>query len=160
MAVVGGFFTLVMGRVMEKLNTKHLLLVGLGLCALAPVPTAVMSRQDMDFWKHIFPTSIISVMGIAITYCTITVVALASVPLGAKSLCGGMINTAFQIGSGVGLALASAIVDSTETNKGHGPLAQYTTGMWCCVGLAGVGFLSSLGVKSVKTGHLPAVPVH
>lgn len=153
-AVVGGSFTILMGNFMTRFNTKHLLLVGLGCCTLAPIPTAVMSRTDLDFWKHIFPTCVISVMGIAITYCTITVVALASVPLSAKSLCGGMINTSFQIGSGVGLAVASAIVQATEINKGHGLLSQYETGMWCCVGFAGIGFLGCLFVKTTTAGHI------
>ena len=116
----------------------------------------MISEDDLSFWKHVFPTSIISVIGIGTTYCTITVVAMASVPLSAKSLCGGMINTAFQIGSGVGLALASAVVQSTEINKGHGLLAQYKTGLWCCVGLAGVGLIgTAFGVKSVNVGHMP-----
>lgn len=154
MGCVGALFTVCMGQVMERFNTKHLLIVGLTCCAIAPIPCAVMSKQDIGFWKHVFPTSILSVIGIAITYCTITVEALASVPVGAKSLCGGMINTSFQIGSGVGLALASAVVQATETNKGHGLLAQYKMGMWCCVGLAGAGLVSSLvGVKSVSAGH-------
>jgi len=153
-AVVGGSLTIIMGNFMTRFNIKHLLLVGLGCCTLAPIPTAVMSENDLSFWKHIFPTCVVSVMGIAITYCTITVVALASVPVSAKSLCGGMINTSFQIGSGLGLAVASAIVQTTETNQGHGLLSQYKTGMWCCVGLAGIGLLASVFVRNVTTGHM------
>ncbi|KAK4541306.1 hypothetical protein LTR36_008064 [Oleoguttula mirabilis] len=160
MACVGATVVLSLGQVMERFDTKHLLLVGLTFCAVAPIPCAMISRDDISFWKHVFPTSIISVIGIGITYSTITVVAMASVPLSAKSLCGGMINTAFQIGSGVGLALASAVVQSTETNKGHGLLEQYKTGLWCCVGLAGVGLVSTaFGVKSVNVGHMP-VAIH
>ncbi|KAI7240980.1 hypothetical protein KC330_g894 [Hortaea werneckii] len=156
MAVVGGGMCMFLGKVMERFNTKYLLLFGLACCTIAPIPCALMEKDDINFWKHIFPTSIVSVIGIGTTYCTITVVALASVPVSAKSLCGGMINTAFQIGSGVGLALASAVVQATETNKGHGLLAQYKVGMWCCAGLAGVGFVSSLlGVKSVGVQHVP-----
>ncbi|KAI6811540.1 hypothetical protein KC327_g8971 [Hortaea werneckii] len=156
MAVVGGGMCMFLGKVMERFNTKYLLLFGLACCTIAPIPCALMEKDDINFWKHIFPTSIVSVIGIGTTYCTITVVALASVPVSAKSLCGGMINTAFQIGSGVGLALASAVVQATETNKGHGLLAQYKVGMWCCAGLAGVGFISSLlGVKSVGVQPVP-----
>ncbi|KAF2765141.1 hypothetical protein EJ03DRAFT_345873 [Teratosphaeria nubilosa] len=144
MAFVGAAVSMALGRLMERINTNLLLLIGLGFfCTVAPIPTALISGENPSFWKHIFPTSILSVTGIGTTYCTITVVALASVPVSAKSLCGGMINTAFQIGSEVGLALASAVVDATQTNQGHSALAQYRTGLWCCAGLAGIGIVPS-----------------
>lgn len=156
MAFVGAAVVLSLGYVMERFNTKYLLLVGLTFCAMGPIPCAMIREDDLSFWKHVFPTTIICVIGIGTTYCTITVQAMASVPLSAKSLCGGMINTSFQIGSGVGLALASAVVQSTQINKGHGLLAQYSTGLWCCVGLAAVGLISTaFGVKSVNVGHMP-----
>lgn len=66
-----------------------------------------------------------------------------------KSLCGGMINTAFQIGSGVGLALSSAVVQAVDTDKGKGNLEQYSTGLWFCVAFGGVGFVASaFGVRN------------
>lgn len=63
----------------------------------------------------------------------------------------GQINTAFQIGSGVGLALTSAIVTAVDINKGHSIMEQYSTGLWCCVGFAGIGLFSTLiGIKSTS----------
>ncbi|KAH8677838.1 major facilitator superfamily transporter [Xylariales sp. PMI_506] len=150
MGATGFIFSLAMSRMLDWFNTKYLLMAGMAICALAPVPSALMREDDLSFWKHVFPTTVIGVAGTTIVYCTITVVLLASVPVNVKSLCGGMINTAFQIGSGVGLALASAVVQAVDTSKGHGQLQQYGTGLWCCVGLAGVGVLASaFGVKNV-----------
>ncbi|KAH8198288.1 hypothetical protein TruAng_007538 [Truncatella angustata] len=154
MAAVGFITSLGMSRMVERFNTKYLLIIGMAICAVAPIPSALIKPEDIEFWKHVFPTTVISVFGTTIVYCTITVVLLASVPLNVKSLCGGMINTAFQIGSGVALALASAIVQAVDTNKGHGKLQQYGTGMWCCVGLACVGMVASVfGVKNVGRPH-------
>ncbi|KAF4534024.1 putative mfs transporter protein [Lasiodiplodia theobromae] len=150
MGATGFIFSLSMSRMLEIFNTKYLLITGMAICAIAPIPSALIKEGDINFWKHVFPSSILSVAGTTIVYCTITVVLLASVPVNVKSLCGGMINTAFQIGSGVGLALASAIVQAVDTSKGHGPMQQYGTGLWCCVGLAGVGMVAStFGVKNV-----------
>lgn len=161
MGIVGGTFAVTMGTVMEKFNVKYLLLLGLALCSIGPIPMAVMEPDDLSFWKHIFPSSLIGVAGIAIGYCTITVVLLASVPVSAKSLCGGMVNTAFQLGSGVGLALATAVVQATEVNKGRGLLAQYKVGTWCCVGMAALGLLiSAVGVRNVKVAHEMTGAVH
>ncbi|KAG8164506.1 hypothetical protein KVR01_006424 [Diaporthe batatas] len=148
MGCTGFVFSLGMSRALEVCNTKWLLVVGMVVCAISPVPGALMSDGDVSFWKHVFPTSILSVAGVTIVYCTITVVLLASVPVNVQSMCGGMINTAFQIGSGVGLALASAVVQAVDTAKGHSALLQYKTGLWCCVGLAGIGLVASVfGVK-------------
>ncbi|KAK2034991.1 major facilitator superfamily transporter [Colletotrichum zoysiae] len=150
MGATGFIFSLSMSRMLEIFNTKYLLILGMTICAIAPIPSALMKQEDLSFWRHVFPTTVMGVAGTTIVYCTITVVLLASVPVNVKSLCGGMINTAFQIGSGVGLALASAIVQAVDTSKGHSQLQQFNTGLWCCVGLASVGVVAStFGVKNV-----------
>ncbi|EFQ31017.1 major facilitator superfamily transporter [Colletotrichum graminicola M1.001] len=150
MGATGFIFSLSMSRMLEVFNTKYLLILGMTICAIAPIPSALMKQDDLNFWKHVFPTTVMGVAGTTIVYCTITVVLLASLPVNVKSLCGGMINTAFQIGSGVGLALASAIVQAVDISKGHSQLQQFNTGLWCCVGLASVGVVAStFGVKNV-----------
>lgn len=161
MGCTGFIFSLSMSRMLEIFNTKYLLIVGMAICAIAPVPSAMIKDGDINFWKHVFPSSILSVAGTTIVYCTITVVLLASVPVNVKSLCGGMINTAFQIGSGVGLALASAVVQAVDTSKGHSTLQQYGTGLWCCCGLAGIGMIASVvGVKNVGKAASGPVMAH
>ncbi|KAF6812276.1 MFS transporter [Colletotrichum sojae] len=161
MGATGFVFSLSMSRMLEMFNAKHLLIAGMAICAVAPVPSALMKDDDADFWRHVFPTTVLGVAGTTIVYCTITVVLLASVPVNVKSLCGGMVNTAFQIGSGVGLALASAVVQAVDTSKGHGRLQQYGTGLWCCVGLAGVGMVASVfGVKNMGKAVGGPVMVH
>lgn len=158
MGAVGFMFSLGMSRALELFNTKWLLVSGMVICGVAPLPSALMDAGDINFWKHVFPTTLLSVAGTTIVYCTITVVLLASVPVNVKSLCGGMINTAFQIGSGVGLALSSAVVQAVDTSKGHSELTQYETGLWCVVGMAGVGLLASVfGLKD--RGKIVSGPV-
>lgn len=148
MGATGFIFSLGMSRALEWFNPKWMLVAGMCICALAPVPSALMPADDINFWKHVFPTTVMSVAGTTIVYCTITVVLLNSVPVNVKSLCGGMINTAFQIGSGVGLALSSAVVTAVDVKQGHSELRQYETGLWCVVGLAGIGVVASIfGVK-------------
>lgn len=161
MGAMGFTFSLGMSWALELFNTKWILVLGMIICGAAPLPSALMSPGDINFWKHVLPTTLLSVAGTTIVYCTITVVLLASVPVNVKSLCGGMINTAFQIGSGVGLALSSAVVTAVDTNKGHSELQQYETGLWCVVGMAGVGLLASVfGLKDKGKYVGGAVMVH
>ena len=59
------------------------------------------------------------------------------------------------------LALASAVVQAVDTNKGKGPIDQYGTGLWCCVGFAVVGLVAStFGVKNVEHDSEEPVMTH
>lgn len=164
MGATGFITSLSMGKVVERVNVKLLLIIGMIMCAVAPISSSTIpSVEATNFWHHMFPSTVLSVAGTTIVYCTITVVLLASVPNNVKSLCGGMINTAFQIGSGVGLALSTSVVDAVDVKKGHDELSQYKTGLWFCVGFAGLGVVASLlGVKNVgKIGRgAGAIAVH
>ncbi|KZF24827.1 major facilitator superfamily transporter [Xylona heveae TC161] len=153
MGAAGFITSMSMSKVLEKVKAKTLMIVGMLLCVIAPIPGCLISEGDINFWKHTFPSSVISVIGVSIGYCTVTSIMLASVPLNVKSLCGGMVNTAYQIGSGVALALAAAIVQAVDVDKGHGLIKQYSTGLWCCVGLAGIGLLASIfAIKGKSLG--------
>jgi len=192
MGFCGGITSMTVGKLMERFNTKTILIIGMLLMTIAPIPSALINEGDINLlvlalllssfpsfplspspffllpspiiqrgknqkkanqnllpsWKHILPTSILIIIGIAVVYCSCTILLLSSVSVNAKSLCGGMINTAFQIGSGVGLALASAIVQTVDVDKGHGVVQQYSTGLWCCVGFTGIGLVATLvGVR-------------
>lgn len=90
---------------------------------------------------------------------------LTSVPVQVKSLCGGMVrlilpllikheankpqlNTAFQIGSGVALAISAAVTEAVDIDKGHGLAQQYSTGLWCSAGVGAVGLI--IGLVAVR----------
>lgn len=106
----------------------------------------------MNSWRYILPTSIMVVTGVSICYICITNIMLESVPTNVKSLCGGLVNTAFQIGSGVSLALAAAIVNAVDIKKGHDQAKQYQTGLFCCIGLSLVGLIVSLfGMRGLSS---------
>lgn len=111
-------------------------------------------------WQYILPTSVMVVVGVSICYICITNIMLESVPTNVKSLCGGLVNTAFQIGSGVSLALAAAVVDAVDIKKDHNKAKQYQTGLFCCIGLALVGLLVSMaGMRSLRK-NLGGAQVH
>lgn len=62
---------------------------------------------------------------------------------------GFQINTAYQIGGGVTLAICSAVVQAVDIDKGHDVAQQYTTGLWCTAGIAGIGLLVAVfGLKN------------
>lgn len=90
------------------------------------------------------PTSLISITAVSLIFVTTSTLILTTVPVNVKSLCGGMLNTAFQIGSGVALAISAAVTEEVDIHKGHGIAQQYSTGLWCSTGLAGLGLIVAL----------------
>ncbi|TEY58622.1 hypothetical protein BOTCAL_0205g00040 [Botryotinia calthae] len=153
MGATGFIFSMSVGKILERYNTKNVLLVGMLMMMASPIPAALLTSTSTSFWSHVLPTSLLVVAAVTIVYCSCTIILLSSVPVSVKSLCGGMINTAFQIGSGVGLALSSAVVQAVDTDKGKGNLEQYSTGLWFCVAFGGVGFVASaFGVRNSTAG--------
>lgn len=149
MGATGFCLSMAMGYLVDRVNVKALLLLGMLLSTVAPISAATMTPSDMSFWKHVLPSTILGVAGVTIGYCTITVVLLQSVPVNVKSLCAGMINTAYQIGSGVALALSTAIVQAIDVKKGHSLMKQYETGLWCCVGFGALSLISAAGIRNM-----------
>ncbi|THX43992.1 hypothetical protein D6D10_00791 [Aureobasidium pullulans] len=146
-----GFTTnMVLAKWMKYMNTRYLMLLGMLITTLSPIPASLMPAEDPNFWRYILPTSVMVVTGVSICYICITNIMLGSVPANVKSLCGGLVNTAFQIGSGVSLALAAAVVDAVDIKKGHDEATQYQTGLYCCIGLSGLGLIvSAFGLRGL-----------
>lgn len=159
MGMTGFCISMTMGYLIDKVNLKFLLLFGMLLSTLAPVSAVMMTPEDMSFWKHILPASMLGVAGVSIGYCSITVVLLSSVPVNVKSLCAGMINTAYQIGSGVALALSTAIVQAVDVQRGHGLLKQYETGLWCCIGFGALSLVGAVAVKGPQRSGKVTGPI-
>ncbi|OKL60184.1 hypothetical protein UA08_04926 [Talaromyces atroroseus] len=149
--VLGFVITLLTTRAIEFIDGKYILISGLVLSVLAPIPSCLLAGQTSQFWVNVLPTSFISVTGISIGYITASTLMLISAPMNVKSLCGGMINTAYQIGGGVTLAICSAVVQEVDIDKGHDLAQQYTTGLWCTAGVSGVGLL--VAVFFLKNDH-------
>ncbi|KAI9041458.1 permease of the major facilitator superfamily [Aspergillus affinis] len=141
MGVIGFIASMGTGKLLEYFNGKYLLLIGLFLTAVAPIPSAITSSPETSFWVNVLPTSLISITAVSFIFVTTSTVMLTSVPTEIKSLCGGMLNTAFQIGSGVALAISAAVTEAADIEKGHGLAQQYSTGLWCSVGLGALGLV-------------------
>ncbi|THU90808.1 MFS general substrate transporter [Dendrothele bispora CBS 962.96] len=104
-----GFLTSVsMGRAVEKFELKHLLVAGFFISVVGTLPAAFV-KAGGSFWGLVFPTTLFTAAGVSITYNVASIALISAVPPAAKSLAGGLINTAFQIGSGFGLAITSLV---------------------------------------------------
>lgn len=110
MGVIGFIASLGTGKLLEYMNGKYLLLAGLILTVLAPIPSALTvtmtddlyvpycsicdNPTDLDFsWINTLATSLISITAVSLIFVTTSTTILTSVPVDVKSLCGGMVSS-------------------------------------------------------------------
>ncbi|KAJ5946539.1 major facilitator superfamily-domain-containing protein [Penicillium verhagenii] len=150
MGAIGFVVSLGTGKLLEYMNAKYCLIAGLVLSVLAAVPSALTATHTENFWINTLGTSLISISAVSFIFVTTSTTILTSVPVEVKSLCGGMLNTAFQIGSGVALAISAATTSAVDIKTGHGLAQQYSTGLWCSTGFAGLGLIIGIFAVSRK----------
>ncbi|TIB72294.1 hypothetical protein E3Q23_03455 [Wallemia mellicola] len=142
MGAVGICFSLMVGPIVEKFPIKPVLIIGYICLVAAPFPAA-FTPVGGSFWAYVLPTAIIGIIGTSFCHNIGTIALVASVPPQAKSLAGGLINTAFQIGSAVGLSLTSIANQSVkelqlEDTKGtpQATMKGYQAALFLCSGFA------------------------
>ena len=79
----------------------------------AHIPVALMQHGGGTSWQHYLLASVFCAAGISIG-CTTTVLLVEAVSLAVGSPCGGIMATALQLGNGIGLILASAVVQAMQ----------------------------------------------
>lgn len=109
MGVIGFIASLGTGKLLEYMNGKYLLLAGLLLTVLAPIPSALTVTMTDNLyvrhnlicadpanlyvsWINTLATSLISITAVSLIFVTTSTTILTSVPVDVKSLCGGMVS--------------------------------------------------------------------
>jgi EmrB/QacA subfamily drug resistance transporter len=121
-----------------------------------------------SYWPDLLPGYLAVGVGLPFTFIPVSIAALAGVEWHEAGLASGLINTAQQIGGGVGVAVASSVATShftTLVHRGTPPPEALTSGFrwafWVVagIGVAGIAASVSLIRRSeivVETGAAPA----
>lgn len=113
MVVMVGFSGRLIGRFGPKANlTIGLLLMGASLLMFANLPT------DGTFWVNVLPASLLAALGMALAYIPATMSGMSGAKPEETGLASGLINTTYQIGSAVGLAVMVALAASVAPQGG------------------------------------------
>ena len=72
MGAIGLIASVATGRVAHAVPVRVLLTTGMLVCAITPIPIAIM-KPETSFWLSCFPTSILGVTGISISYNSISI---------------------------------------------------------------------------------------
>ena len=113
MVVMVGFSGRLIGRFGPKANlTSGLLLMGAALLLFANLPT------DGSFWVNVLPVSLLAALGMALAYIPATMSGMSGAKAEETGLASGLINTTYQVGSAVGLAVMVAMAASVAPHAG------------------------------------------
>jgi EmrB/QacA subfamily drug resistance transporter len=100
--------TNVTGRVIQKLGVKGTLALGLIFLTASLILFAQVSTGG-NYMSEVLPASILGAIGMSLAYIPGTITSMAAAKPEETGLASGMVNTSYQVGSALGLAVIVAI---------------------------------------------------
>jgi MFS family permease len=107
-------------KLIRRLGLKHSLVGGLGLLAVAMLMFVATPSTKGNFITHLLPASLVAAGGMSLAYIPALMSAVSYVRKEESGLASGIVNTSYQIGSALGLAIMVAIASAQtllEENK-------------------------------------------
>ncbi len=101
-------------KLIRRLGLKHSLVGGLGLLAVAMLLFVATPSSKGSFLTHVLPASLVAAGGMSLAYIPALMSAVSHARKEESGLASGIVNTSYQIGSALGLAIMVAIA-STQT---------------------------------------------
>lgn len=126
------------------------LIVIAALCGAASNIGASFYSVELGFWKLIFPMHVLMCLGLPILYVAGQNAMIVSAPPHETGTLGAVYNTAGQLGSGVGLAIMTAVINGVNAPGATGVdlLPGLRAALYVIAGLLfGLAILSAIFVK-------------
>ncbi len=156
-------WAMVAQQLVTRVGVKPVLVTGMSLLSLGLLFFTQVS-PDGSYVSDLLPGFLVVAMGMAFSFVSISIAALAGVPAKDAGLASGLINTSQQIGGALGIAVLSSVAIA-QTNDaartGDAVPTALTSGFqaafWVGAGIAAVGVVASLIL--VRRDELEAAPV-
>src|ERR687889_306682 len=108
-------------KLIGRLGVKHSLVAGLGLLAVAMLMfVATPSGKGGSFVTHVLPASLVAAGGMSLAYIPALMSAVSHAKKEESGLASGIVNTSYQIGSALGLAIMVAIASAQTLQDENG----------------------------------------
>jgi EmrB/QacA subfamily drug resistance transporter len=108
-------------RLISRLGVKHSLVAGLGLLAVAMLMFIGTPSSEGSFATHVLPASLVAAGGMSLAYIPALVSSVSHARKEESGLASGIVNTSYQVGSALGLAIIVAIASAqtiSDENRG------------------------------------------
>lgn len=151
------------GPLADRYGTGRIIAIG-SAAFLTGYALFLRIGEDFSYFGLFFPTMLLIGVGFALCFPAFNIQGTAGVPDHEQGLASGLVNTSFQVGGAVVLAITSAVVtantgtaaDAASVLDGFRPALAVVTGV-AALGL--IVALAGTGLARVLTGRSPAVAV-
>jgi MFS family permease len=109
--------TLVAPRLSARWGTRAMVTAGFVLLG-AGVAWLALAPSDGVYAVHVLPASLVAAAGMSLAFVPSLSTAIASAPPADAGVASGLVNTSYQIGSAVGLAVLSALSAAVNATSG------------------------------------------
>jgi MFS family permease len=146
------------GPLAFRLGTHRLLLAGLAVFVPA-YALAVRIGQHTGYAVVFLPTMLLIGLGFGLAFPTLNIAATDGVADHEQGLASGLVNTSFQLGGAVVLAVVTAVVAAGRHGSNASLLHSYHIGLAVVAGVSLLGFLAVLTSFSARRRVEEAVPL-
>jgi MFS family permease len=116
----------VTGRLMTRYSLKSLIATGIGLLAVG-LTWLSLAPADGSFATDVLPGSLVAAIGMSLAFVPTMMSAIMAAPPEQGGLASGIVNTTYQVGSALGLAVMTAVASSQGADQA-GDTAALTDG--------------------------------
>jgi len=141
----------VTGRLVARVGSKPLLLIGLPLLAGGSLWLAFVPESG-SYWTDVLPPSLLAATGMSLSYIPTLLAALSGARPQESGLASGLINTSYQAGSALGLAAATALATS------YSGIASYQRPFMAAAAIAGAAAVLALAAIRRPTATTEPAP--
>lgn len=110
-------------KLFGRFGAKPLIVIGLAVLA-AGIGGLSLIRSDGSFVTDVLPASLIAAVGMSLAYIPAMISAMSGARPEESGLASGIVNTTYQVGSALGLAVMTAVA----TSMGTGNVLELTDG--------------------------------
>jgi len=155
-------WAMVAQTIVTRVGVKPVLVTGMSLLTIGLLYFTQVSVGG-SYLGDLLPGFLVIAMGMAFSFVSISIAALAGVQATDAGLASGLINTSQQIGGALGIAVLSsvAVAHTTDATKAGDAVPQALTSgfqaaFWVGAGVAAIGVLASLVL--IRKDELAAAP--
>ncbi|MFJ1706460.1 MFS transporter [Kitasatospora sp. NPDC088346] len=149
-----------MGAIIDRFGTGRLLPIGV-LALTAGYAYFLQLGEHSGFLTLVLPSMVLLGIGFALAFPSVNINATSGVADEEQGLASGLVNTAFQVGSAIVLAVTTAVI-TAGSGGGESPQAQldgYRPALLLVTGIAALGLLVALLGAALERRPKPPAPV-
>jgi MFS family permease len=150
----------VAGHLTNRFGVRTLLVVGCGVTASGLLLLAGVAA-DGSYLTNVLPGLALVALGNGLAFAPTMIAATNGVAADEQGVASGLLNTAQELGSALGLALLAAVATVAATGAAGTPqaaIAGYRVGFLCAASLVGVALVIAASLAGSRHGAVNGTP--